>query len=216
MEAAALEEAFGHVTEGGVLEDIAHIGSTSVPGLSAKPCIDIMARVYPLPIPQEKVDAVTDLGYEHQGERSLPGRHYFRKGPHDYHLHVVSLDTDHWPNHLVFRNYLRASADARNQYETLKRALAARYLPPRRHEDRDVYQEGKAQLIDRLEHEAFAWHVETTGFSPVREMARGLEGLSCPWLVGSGWALDLFVGEPSLTSTSSSPGTTSWNYSGIF
>ena len=196
-EQAALYEALGDATEGGVLSDSAHIGSTSIANLEARPCIDIALRVHPYPLSAEKVEAVTDLGFTYLGEQGLPGQPSFRKGPDDVHLHVVSFESGHWARYLVFRDYLRANTGARHRYEVVKRELAGRYLPPRHHENLQAYQGGKAAVIELLEEEAFTWHVETTGFVPVTDMAEELEGLSCPWFVSSGWALDLFVGKPS-------------------
>lgn len=196
-ERARLEEALGDVTEGGVLERIAHVGSTSVPGLPARPCVDIVALAYPVPLPDDRVRAVTDLGYDHLGESGVPGRHLFRKGPDAVCLQVVSFDGGLWARHLVLRDYLRADAAARRRYGDLKLELAARHLSPHGPEDREAYERGKAPLLERLEQEAFVWHVATTGFGPVRTLAGELAGLACPWFVSSGWALDLFAGAPS-------------------
>ena len=184
--------ALGEMVEGGVLDGLEHIGSTSVPGLRAKPCIDIMARVHPLPLPQDKVDALVALGYEYLGEHGFPGRHYFRRGPHDVHLHVVGFESDYWARHRLFRDYLRAHPEAARRYQALKLELAARFR-----EDRAAYTEGKSELVEQLEREAFTWHVAATGFAPVEAVAAELAGLEVRWLVSSGWALDLFLEEPS-------------------
>lgn len=191
VERERIEGALEEATEGGVLYDLEHIGSTSVPGLAAKPCIDIMARVHPLPLPDARVEALVRLGYEYLGEHGLPGRHYFRKGPHDVHLQVVSFDTEHWAQHLVFRDFLRAHPGSANRYERLKLELALRFA-----HDRAAYNEGKAPLIRELEREAFRWHVRKTGFSPLEALARELDEFTRPCFVSSGWALDLFLGAP--------------------
>ncbi|CAN5894910.1 hypothetical protein BH24DEI2_BH24DEI2_22300 [soil metagenome] len=191
-ERAALMSALGFCTAGGVVYDIEHIGSTAVPGLAAKPCLDILIDAHPLPLQPDKLEALAALGYRYRGENGLPDGYYFVRGPHDVHLHVVSRDAGHWARRLVFRDYLRANADAKERYANLKRALASRFP-----DDRTAYSEDKGPLIAELEHEAFAWHIETTGFEPVQTLARELAGVGVLWFVTSGWALELFAGRPS-------------------
>ncbi len=183
----------GVLVDGGVLEDLAHMGSTSVPGLLAKPTIDIMGRVHPYPLSEASVRALEAEGFTHHGEYGLPGRTYFTKGRHDVHLHLVSFESGHWERHLVFRDYLRASRSARDRYAELKADLAARFR-----DDRRAYQAGKTELITSLEHEAAVWHVATTGFTPIERLASALSGLpdDGSWAVSSGWALDLHLGAP--------------------
>jgi GrpB-like predicted nucleotidyltransferase (UPF0157 family) len=184
----------GKLVDGGILEDLAHMGSTSVPGLVAKPTIDIMGRVHPYPPSAESIKALEGLGFTHHGEYGLPGRTYFTKGRHAVHLHLVSFESGHWERHLVFRDYLRANASARERYAELKVDLAARF-----HDDRRAYQAGKTELITGLVHEAFAWHVGTTGFAPLERLHDAPAGLpdDGSWVVSSGWALDLHLGHPS-------------------
>lgn len=184
--------ALGEMVEGGVLDGLEHIGSTSIAGMTAKPCLDLMARVHPLPLPQDKVDALVALGYEYLGEHGLPGRHYFRRGPHDVHLHVVGFESDHWARHLLFRDHLRAHPEAARRYQALKLELASRYRY-----DRATYSEGKSEWVGQLEREALAWHIGATGFAPVEAAAAELAGLAASWAVASGWALELFLGRPS-------------------
>ncbi|MFO7543961.1 MAG: GrpB family protein [Trueperaceae bacterium] len=195
-ERAAIAAALGALVDGGALDGIEHVGSTSVPGLAAKPCIDIMARVHPYPPAAERVAALEAIGFTHHGENGLPGRTYFTKGPHEVHLHVVGFDSEHWQRHLLFRDYLRANVDARDRYQARKVDLAKRFG-----NDRDAYQNGKSGLIEDLGRRAEAWHLRTIGFAPVRFAARELAGLDGPggvrWAIASGWALDLFLGAPS-------------------
>ncbi len=193
-ERAAIVSALGDLVDGGALDGIEHVGSTAVPELSAKPCIDIMARVHPYPPSAEHVAALERIGYTHHGENGLPGRTYFTKGPHDVHLHVVGFDAEHWQRHLLFRDYLRAEAGARGRYQALKERLAREFR-----DRRDAYQNGKSDLIEELDREALAWHLRVTGFGPVRFAAGELSELTdtgVPWMVASGWALDLFLGAP--------------------
>lgn len=109
-------------TLGVVPEQIEHIGSTAVPGLPAKPIIDLMLGVDSLSLGQPEQEALTSLGYEAMGEAGVPGRLYFRcRGQHSANLHVVMKGGTHWANNLALRDYLRASADARDRYARAKR-----------------------------------------------------------------------------------------------
>ncbi len=193
-EEARVRAALGDLVDGGALEELEHVGSTSVPGLTAKPTIDIMGRIHPYPPSDESIAAIEALGYTWRGEYGLPGRTYFTKGPHDYHLHLVGFDSEHWERHRVFRDYLRASESACRRYAALKVDLAERFRF-----DRPAYQDGKTELIHALYDEAVEWHVRTTGFTPVERLAAWLEGLPTDglWAVSSGWALDLHMGAPS-------------------
>ncbi len=192
-ECSQIWRALGRLVDGGILEDLAHMGSTSVPGLLAKPTIDIMGRVHPYPPPGEAIRALEAIGFTHHGEYGLPGRTYFTKGRHDVHLHLVSFESGHLERHVVFRDYLRANAPARERYAELKADLAERF-----HDDRRAYQAGKTELITSLVHEAFAWHLEKTGFTPIERLSSALADLpdDGSWAVSSGWALDLHLGEP--------------------
>jgi GrpB-like predicted nucleotidyltransferase (UPF0157 family) len=110
---------------------IEHVGSTAVPGLGAKPVIDIMVGVSRLTEAEGRIAAVEAAGYEYvqKYESQLPERRYFRKprlGPRAYHLHCVVKGGDVWVRHLAFRDYLRAHPEAAAAYDELKRELAVR------------------------------------------------------------------------------------------
>jgi GrpB-like predicted nucleotidyltransferase (UPF0157 family) len=125
---------------------VEHVGSTSIPGLAAKPVIDILAGVTALTAGEQAVPALEALGYEYRGENGIPGRLFFRKGPVQYrrtqHLHLVKTDHEQWIAMLSFRDYLRANLDEARRYEALKRSLAFQFR-----EDRQAYTEGKAEYI---------------------------------------------------------------------
>ena len=104
-----------------------HIGSTSVPGLPAKPIIDIMAVVKSL----EEVDVLSgkfeELGYECLGEFGMAGRRYFRKGGDERTHQLHAFQVDDWPNiarHLAFRDYMRTHEEEQREYGSLKKSLA--------------------------------------------------------------------------------------------
>ena len=117
---------------GANLAAIHHIGSTAVPGLAAKPIVDIMPAVYDL----EAVDAhradFEALGYEYLGEFGIPGRRYMCKGG-DERTHQV---------HVAFRDYLRSHPEVCRKYAALKRSLAARFPW-----NIDAYCEGKERFV---------------------------------------------------------------------
>lgn len=139
-------------TLGEVFVAIEHVGSTSVPGLGAKPIIDLLALVRRLDDVMPHVEALKAIGYEYapEVEVELPERRYFRKGtPRTHHLHVVEPASEFWERQLLFRNYLRAHPDAARAYEQLKRELAARYG-----RDRDGYSGAKTEFVASIEQRA--------------------------------------------------------------
>ena len=102
-----------------------HVGSTAVPGLDAKPVIDILAGCPPRASRAEYVAALRQMGYEHKGAFGIPGRNYFRRGsPRSHHVHMVSWSSAFWQRQLAFRDALRQDPSVRQQYATLKRDLA--------------------------------------------------------------------------------------------
>ena len=120
-----------------------HIGSTSIPGLAAKPVIDILAG-RPGNVPGSTyVAAFKQLGYEHKGAYGIPGRNYFRRGtPRTHHVHMVSWSSELWRDHLLFRDYLRVHPDIAREYETIKRELAALYL-----QEKEQYTDAKGPFV---------------------------------------------------------------------
>ena len=133
--------------EGQMLE---HIGSTSVPGLGAKPVIDIMAGVRSLANVERMIPRIEGLGYAYvpEYEAEIPGRRYFRKPrvrPRTHHLHVVELGTEFWESHLAFRDFLRERPEWAEEYYLLKRELAGRLRG-----DGRAYTEAKSDFVERV------------------------------------------------------------------
>ena len=138
---------------------IQHMGSTSVPGLGAKPIIDIMIGVRSLEAADQFcIQPIVALGYEYvkEFEQETPMRRYFRKlnaeAVRTHHIHVVVINSDWWVDHLLFRDYLRADGKARRAYEAHKRELAGREW--RASND---YAEAKTGFILQMMDEARAW-----------------------------------------------------------
>ncbi len=129
---------------------IEHIGSTAVPGLGAKPIIDILVGVRCLADADECIEPLQGIGYEYAPEHEafIPQRRYFRKGPvgaRTYHLHMVEVKSEFWENHLLFRDYLRAHPEVAQKYHELKRELAAKYRF-----NRPAYTDAKAPFIEAV------------------------------------------------------------------
>lgn len=141
---------------GQTLVAIEHVGSTAVPGLAAKPIIDILAAVRLLVEARGHIEPLRLIGYEYvpEYEAEFPERRYFRKGPPEartHHLHVVELASTFWERHLLFRDYLRAHPQDACQYAALKRELAARHGA-----DREAYTDAKTAFITSIEKTARA------------------------------------------------------------
>jgi GrpB-like predicted nucleotidyltransferase (UPF0157 family) len=120
-----------------------HVGSTAVPGLAAKPILDLLGGYPPGADVQRYIAALVRAGYTHRGESGIPGREFFRRGePRAYHLHLAVQGGAFWRDHLAFRDALRASSETRDAYAKVKDELAQRY--PR---DREAYIEGKTSFV---------------------------------------------------------------------
>lgn len=148
-ERAALCEALGDVAG-----TIHHIGSTSVPGLAAKPVIDILLEVDALDALDRKAPAFEALGYEVMGEFGIPGRRYFRKGGSNrtHHIHAFRRGDANVLRHLAFRDYLAHFPEVRREYGALKARLASQFPA-----DIGGYGDGKAPFIAQHEALALAW-----------------------------------------------------------
>ena len=139
-EQASMERAIGKWATGG----IHHVGSTAVPGLEAKPIVDILAGVDSLEASRACFEPLGALGYLYAPYR-VDEMHWFCK-PHPsrrtHHLHLVPTGSNRFRDELAFRDRLRASSDVAGEYAALKRSLAERFA-----EDREAYTEAKADFI---------------------------------------------------------------------
>ena len=143
-EAQAIRQALGDT-----LVAIEHVGSTAIPGLAAKPIIDILAAVTSLAEAEARLAALEALGYDCRGENGIPGRLFFRKGliefKRTHHLHIVGIGHEQWASMLAFRDYLRSHPGDAQRYEALKRALSEKYRDNRR-----AYTNGKASFVEAI------------------------------------------------------------------
>jgi GrpB-like predicted nucleotidyltransferase (UPF0157 family) len=126
---------------------IEHIGSTAVPGLGAKPIIDILLGAPTLAVIERHIPGLTESGYRYvrEFEQAIPGRRFFVKKdghPGYFHLHAVVYDTAFWREHVAFRDLLRADPVYVERYWRLKNALASRFRY-----DREAYANAKTDFI---------------------------------------------------------------------
>jgi GrpB-like predicted nucleotidyltransferase (UPF0157 family) len=123
---------------------IEHIGSTAVPGLAAKPVIDIMVAVESLAASRAAFRAVSELGYVHFPYRPDVMHWFCKPSPslRTHHLHLVPFRSPLWMERLAFRDHLRRDPETARQYGELKQRLAVRYEL-----DREAYTDAKEPFI---------------------------------------------------------------------
>ena len=133
---------------------IYHIGSTAVPGLAAKPVIDIMAVVRSLEKTDDAAGKFSAIGYEYLGEFGIAGRRYLRKGGDERTHQIHIFQADDWENirrHLAFRDYMRTHEKERKEYAEIKKSLALKYPY-----DIDGYCDGKDAFVREMERRALS------------------------------------------------------------
>ena len=139
-----LEAALGELILG-----IEHVGSTSVEGMSAKPCIDIDVIIKDYSAFDAVVDKLAEIGYIHEGDLGIKDREAFKYSdkPHlkNHHLYVCPQYSEELRRHIAFRNFLRGNADAVREYSRVKET-AAQLFP----NDIDKYIEYKSPCIEGL------------------------------------------------------------------
>lgn len=126
---------------------VEHVGSTSVPGLSAKPVIDACIVVHSSREVTACIERLAGIDYVHRGNLGVPEREAFRRPDHlpRHHLYLSPRESLSLKNHLGFRDYLRSHPDAAREYGALKASLARRFP-----EDIDRYIVGKTDFVLRI------------------------------------------------------------------
>jgi len=124
-----------------------HIGSTAVPGLSAKPVIDIMAPIGSLEAALPAISAAQHAGYVHYPYKPESMHWFCKPSPshRTHHLHLVPAGSALWRENLVFRDALRADRELRAEYQALKIQLASAHR-----NDREAYTNAKSAFIGRV------------------------------------------------------------------
>ena len=142
-ERAAIADAIAQWLSG----PLEHIGSTAIPGLQAKPVLDIMAPVVSLSASREALPLLAPLQYEYWPYRA-DVMHWLCKPSDEFrthHLHLIPMGSRLWHERLAFRDYLRTHLSVASEYVDLKKQLAAR------HEyDREAYTDGKTEFVERI------------------------------------------------------------------
>ena len=139
-----IERTLGSLTVG-----VEHVGSTSVEGMSAKPCIDVDVVIADYSVFEAVVEALAGIGYIYEGDLGIEGREAFRYDdkPHlmTHHLYVCPQSSEELRRHNTFRDFLRENAEAARKYSSVKET-AARLYP----NDIDKYIEYKSPCIEEL------------------------------------------------------------------
>lgn len=121
--------------------EVQHVGSTSIPGMKAKPIIDIDVGLENWEDFETVKNALAEIGYEHEGDRGITGREAFGRNGKvhneildtiDHHLYVCSVDNEEYKRHILFRDYLKSHAEARDRYNQIKEEILAKVGPENR------------------------------------------------------------------------------------
>jgi GrpB-like predicted nucleotidyltransferase (UPF0157 family) len=133
-----------------------HIGSTAIPGIYAKPVIDLLIEVKNITEVDNRSAAMESLGYEVMGEFGISGRRYFRKdsikGIRTHQIHTFESGSAQVERHLAFRDYLIAHPADAQKYSELKRKLAVEHP-----QNIDGYIDGKDGFIKEIDRKAAEW-----------------------------------------------------------
>jgi GrpB-like predicted nucleotidyltransferase (UPF0157 family) len=127
--------------------DIQHFGSTAIPGMPAKPIIDLLAGVESMAVADSLVEALLNSAYTTSAEfnATLVDRRWFMRwanGRRTHHLHTVVLGGTEWRRRLRFRDMLRSDTELAHRYALLKKELAAQHSV-----DREAYTRAKCEFV---------------------------------------------------------------------
>lgn len=137
---------------GDFILEVQHVGSTAIPGMPAKPVLDIAIAVDEYERSCCCISPLMGLGYVYRGEHGIPRRHYFVLGePRTHHLHMLEVSSAAWLGMIRFRDLLRMDSGLAGEYADLKVCLAMKHP-----NQRDCYQNGKQEFILRVL-QASAW-----------------------------------------------------------
>jgi len=145
---------------GPLVLNLEHVGSTAVPGLAAKPVVDLLVGVVSLDLTTGTLERMRGLGYECMGAAGVPGRVYFRRrgAGGDFNAHFVLPGSDNWLRNVLLRDYLRAHPEEAARYGALKLEITRSGV------DRLVeYGERKRAFVNELRGRARAWGAASSG-----------------------------------------------------
>ena len=126
---------------------IEHVGSTAIPGIRAKPIIDIAVAVHDLGLVDAFAADMASIGYDDAGDGGVPGQRIFGRGPRirTHLVHFVVDGSEAWRNYLAFREALLGDRELAKAYDSLKHSLAAEFPA-----DRRSYTSAKSEFIERV------------------------------------------------------------------
>lgn len=174
-----LIQALGRIPDGGIIEAIRHVGSTSVPDMYGSPCVDIGLAVWPFPLEAGPKSRLEALGYHIVSGYEEAPEQRFRHESNSFQLHFIESGHPKWFDLLAVWDYLRHDRAAREELSLQKKSGGA----------------DKSQLFEELLPAAHQWWITHYQFSPVEAVVRELKDASFPWYISGGWALDLFLAQ---------------------
>jgi GrpB-like predicted nucleotidyltransferase (UPF0157 family) len=131
---------------GHLIIDLQHIGSTAIPGIKAKPILDMLAGVAQLENALRCKGSLESIGYDYIARAGITNDYVFGKGlPRTHYLHVVEYGGANWVNHLYFRDRLRSDPELAQAYERLKEELSQKFS-----DSHAKYHDAKSRFIDKV------------------------------------------------------------------
>ncbi len=133
------------------IEEVEHVGSTAIPGLDAKPVIDLMVGLKSMADASSCVEPLTNLGYSYWAEGAQPHHNLFVRfvdpvlSALTHNFHLVEADGQYWEERLLFRDYLRNHPETAKEYAELKYMLSTRHR-----DDREAYTAAKADFVSEV------------------------------------------------------------------
>ncbi len=137
-----------------IIIDIHHIGSTAIPGIKAKPVIDILVEAKDIEGVDQYNHKMKEFGYEAMGEYGIPKRRFFRRGGNKrtHHVHIFQVGNEEIERHINFKEYLISHPDKGQEYSKLKEKLVNKYTY-----DVENYTNGKSDFIKEIDKKAKLW-----------------------------------------------------------
>jgi len=178
-EKSRLLEALGTVTDCGIVEEIQHIGATSVPGMQGSPCVDIGLAVRPFPLEAAPGSRLAALGYQIvDGFAGSLRQQRFRHASGTFQLFILEPGVGDWYDFVLVGDYLGHNDKVCDGVSAKKSNMVM----------------DKSALFTELLPNAHQWWIEHYGFSQLQAIANELQDASFEWYVSGGWAVDLLVG----------------------
>ena len=179
--------ALGEMTEGGIVERMEHVGTTSVPGLLGQPYVDIALAVWPFPLEEPALQSFASMGYELDPDFAGAPEQRFRHADTTFRLYVVDMGSPLWTDYILIRDHLLHD-------EAVRQALSTRKQGWDGDTESTRYREAKRQWFDQLLVEAHQSWIERERFAPLHLVTEELRDFPYPWHICGGWALDVFLG----------------------